>query len=217
MFDLLLLLPSSDAACRTSATAHRYPTLLGSPESPAPASVPSSPPRCREPLPHRAPEGVDRTILTPFTVPNPRPPSGGHDALAVVFWDDALLPVSLRQPLVCDRATPARAVRPSRSPESPRARTCRARVFAPHGGPELCALRASRLAWERRGNTPGRFRPMFATHDSIFKSWVPFVSAHFATHPTRLRGSRFHAGMPLRRARLHQRAFLPAASVGAYL
>lgn len=46
-------------------------------------------------------------------------------------------------------------------------------IPAPRGGPKLGQLRTSRLAWVRDGGSPGRFRPMYATHDSIFKVGHP--------------------------------------------
>jgi hypothetical protein len=86
---------------------------------------------------------------------------------------------------------------------------CRARVPAPLGGPELGQLRdipprvGARRQHTRSVSTDvcnSRFR---------FQSWVPFVSAHFATLPTRLRDIRFHAGLPLRRALLHDGRLFP--------
>jgi hypothetical protein len=104
-----------------------------------------------------------------------------------------------------------RAVRVERGPrELGRLRLAAARAA-------LTALTAGPPTWACGGVDPGRFRPMCATHDFVFKVGCPM---------SRLTPPRSHAVggtpgfTPERRfgeLALHVRAFLPGASCAAYL
>lgn len=180
MSRLLLPLPPSDAACRDLAAVRRLPVA-------ARRSLTLSRgawefPNHREPSPHRSPKShpFERPIARSCRLSSCRSRADPSLCSGVSGWARCALAAALEErraptgftprPLSCPRR-PSRAIRLASFPQSRRAKACQARLTAPLGGPDGAnRFRTSPLAWERDGINPGRQRPMFATHDSFFKS-----------------------------------------------
>jgi hypothetical protein len=140
------------------------------------------------------PKEIDRAILPPSIVPNLRRSSGDSCASAAVFSScrrRAPTTVSLRVPisLAAPPSSDGQSCSPSRVTE--RGATVELGYLRLSAVQSLASSATSRLAWERDGSTPGRFRPMYATHDFVFKVGQPFVSAHSAMRPTHRETSGF--------------------------
>jgi hypothetical protein len=136
------------------------------------------------------PKEIDRAILPPSIVPSLRRSSGDSCASAAVFSScrrRAPTTVSLRVPisLAAPPSSDGQSCSPSRVTE--RGATVELGYLRLSAVQSLASSATSRLAWERDGSTPGRFRPMYATHDFVFKSWATLRlgSLRDASHASR--------------------------------
>lgn len=168
------------------------------------------------------PKEIDRAILPPSIVPSLRRSSGDSCASAAVCpcgRVDDVLRLRFRSAYQSRWPRPPFFgwVSPLALPSHRERSHCRARVPAPLGGPELGQLRDIPPRVGARRQYPRSVPTDVCNSRFRFQSWATLRlgSLRNASHASR--DIRFHAGVSLRRARLRLRAFLPAASVGAYL
>jgi hypothetical protein len=142
------------------------------------------------------PKEIDRAILPPSIVPSLRRSSGDSCASAAVCpcgRVDDVLRLRFRSAYQSRWPRPPSSGGSVRSPSrvTERGATVELGYLRLSAVQSLASSATSRLAWERDGSTPGRFRPMYATHDFVFKVGQPFVSAHSAMRPTHRETSGF--------------------------